>query len=253
MGKHTGIAWCDHTWNPWRGCTKVSPGCRHCYMFREQSRYGQDPSVVVRTSGPTFGAPLRWKAPGFVFTCSWSDFFHEAADRWRSDAWDIIARTPHLTYLILTKRPERIERALPLDWSMERYPNVWLGVSVEQQEQARARIPILCDVECARRFLSCEPLLGPLDLASISRNGDAGECYSVLRVLDWVIVGGESGPIRRDMDLAWAEDVQRQCDAYDVYFWFKQRSNARSGVLTGVPAALNVQERPYPLVGPQHA
>src|SRR4051794_20471332 len=127
MGRHSAIEWTDATYNPWRGCDKVSPGCAHCYMFREQRRYGRDPSVVVRAKDPTFYAPLRWQEPALVFTCSWSDWFHEAADSWREDAWDVLRQTPHLTYQILTKRPERITELLPEDWG-DGWSNVWLGV-----------------------------------------------------------------------------------------------------------------------------
>ena len=104
MGEQTAIEWATATWNPWQGCTKVSPGCTHCYMYREKGMYGQNPRLVVR-SKTVFHAPLRWKEPQpRVFTCSWSDWFHEAADPWRAEAWDIIRRTPRHTYLILTKR-----------------------------------------------------------------------------------------------------------------------------------------------------
>src|SRR3990167_6883297 len=95
------IEWTNDTWNPWHGCTKVSEGCDHCYMFRDKVRYGQDPELVVR-SKTTFTAPLKWKEPSLVFTCSWSDWFHKAADAWRDEAWAIIKATPHLTYQILT-------------------------------------------------------------------------------------------------------------------------------------------------------
>src|SRR3990167_11527130 len=109
MSDKTHINWTEATWNPWHGCIKVSPGCKNCYMYREKNRYGQDPAVVVRSKPATFNAPLKWKEPARVFTCSWSDFFIKQADPWRDEAWDIIYQTPHLTYLILTKRPERIE------------------------------------------------------------------------------------------------------------------------------------------------
>src|SRR3990167_8205664 len=108
MAERTAIEWTDATWNPWRGCRKVSPGCASCYMFRDQKRYGRDPSEVVPAANASFTAPLRWHrryslpVRFLVFTCSWSDFFIEEADRWRPAAWDIIRRTPGLTYQILT-------------------------------------------------------------------------------------------------------------------------------------------------------
>src|SRR5260370_42113596 len=137
VGERTGIEWADATWNPFYGCTKVSPGCKNCYMYREMERYGRDPYTVTRAKPATFTAPLRWREPRRIFTCSWSDWLHEAADAWRPEAWDIIRRTPQHTYLILTKRPERIPE-VRVPWSARAFeapwPNVWLGVSVETQE-----------------------------------------------------------------------------------------------------------------------
>ena len=122
MGERTTISWTNHTYNPWLGCTKVSPGCKHCYMFDYMWRIGLDPETVVRAKQGTFNAPLKWHRPmnafppshpQYVFTCSLSDFFHKDADPWRDEAWEIIRRTPNLTYQILTKRPERIAGHLP--------------------------------------------------------------------------------------------------------------------------------------------
>ena len=158
MSERTGIGWTEATWNPWHGCHKVSPGCKNCYMFREKRQYGQDPDVVVR-SKTKFYDPLKWKEPRLVFTCSWSDWFIEEADAWRDEAWDIIRRTPH-TYQILTKRIERAADHLPPGWPL---PNVWLGVSVENQRYADERIPRLLDIPAAVRFVSYEPALGPVD------------------------------------------------------------------------------------------
>lgn len=213
MSTATGIEWTEATWNPWRGCTRVSPGCAHCYMFREQTRYGNDPEQIVR-SKTTFDDPLRWTAPKRIFTCSWSDWFHEAADPWRDEAWDIIRRTPHHTYQILTKRPERIADHLPPDWGTG-YPNVWLGTSVELQRWV-SRVDLLCGVPAALRFLSCEPLLGSLDLARGPEGADR------LAHIGWVIAGGESGPRHRPMELAWARALRDQCVAHGIPFFLKQ-------------------------------
>ena len=161
MGKNSSIEWTDHTWNPWQGCHPISAGCANCYMFRDKRRYGQDPSVVVRSKRATFCKPAHWNEPAKVFTCSWSDFFIEEADPWRDEAWDIIQTTPWLTYLILTKRIERAAQNLPTAWP---FPNVWLGVSVENQQTADERIPILLQASAAVRFVSVEPMLGPVDL-----------------------------------------------------------------------------------------
>jgi protein gp37 len=230
MGEATGISWTDHTWNPWHGCIKISPGCARCYMYREKIRYGQDPRQVVR-SKTTFNAPLKW-SNGRVFTCSWSDFFIEQADEWRGEAWDVIRRTPHLTYQILTKRPERILEHLPADWG-KGWPNVWLGVSAEDQKHAEARIPQLLDVPAVVRFLSAEPLLGPIDLSFPIKVFECRECHfdgstefsktcCHCSRLDWVIIGGESGPKARPMEIAWAYRLISQCKAADVKVFMKQ-------------------------------
>lgn len=209
MGDTTGIEWTNKTWNPWHGCTKVSPGCAHCYMFRDKTRYGQDPALVKRSAPGTFRSPLRWKEPALVFTCSWSDFFHEAADAWRADAWEIIRQTPHLTYQVLTKRPERIAAHLPADWG-DGWPNVWLGTSVESARWTH-RIQQLAEVPARVRFLSCEPLLGPVSIAS-----------DLLPAIHWVIVGGESGPKARPMQLEWARALREQCRYAGISFFLKQ-------------------------------
>lgn len=207
MSERTGIEWTDKTWNPWHGCTKVSPGCAHCYMFRDKKRYGQNPDVVAR-SKTTFRDPLKWKEPARVFTCSWSDFFHEAADAWRGDAWAIIRETPHLTYQILTKRAERIAAHLPENWG-EGWPNVWLGVSVENQRHAY-RAAMLADLPAHLRFVSAEPLLGPVTLGWWAH------------AIDWLIVGGESGPDARPMNLEWVRDLRDDCAGSRIAFFLKQ-------------------------------
>lgn len=178
MGEITGIQWTDKTWNPWHGCVKVSAGCKFCYMFREKEQYGQNGSKVLR-SKTKFKEPMKWKEPALVFTCSWSDWFIEDADEWRGEAWEIIKATPHLTYQILTKRPERILKCLPPDWG-DGYPNVWLGVSVENQEAVH-RIGELERVPAKMKFISFEPLIGMIRDSFVS-----GE-------IDWIIIGGESG------------------------------------------------------------
>jgi len=213
MGERTAIEWATATWNPWHGCTKVSPGCKHCYMYREKKQYGQDPYVVVR-SKTTFTAPLKWNAPQRVFTCSWSDWFHETADAWRPEAWDVIRRTPQHTYLILTKRPERIREHLPPLWGFRGWPNVWLGVSVESADYTW-RITELIAVPAVVHFLSLEPLLGPFEIWPWLKRGGV---YGV----EWVIVGGESGPQARPMELAWARSLRDECVRGRIPFFLKQ-------------------------------
>src|SRR5258708_14585002 len=162
MGERTGIEWADATWNPFYGCTKVSPGCKNCYMYREMERYGRDPYTVTRAKPATFNAPLKWREPQRIFTCIWSDFFHETADPWRDEAWEIIARTPQHTYIILPKRPERMHGRIALARTGQPLRNVWLGVSVETEEY-RTRIDYLAATPAVVRFVSAHPLLGPLN------------------------------------------------------------------------------------------
>lgn len=229
MANESGISWTDATWNPWQGCTKISPACKNCYMFREKHRYGQDPEVVVRSKPPTFNLPIatgkRAIPPGsLVFTCSWSDWFHSSADEWRDEAWAIIRRRPDCLFLILTKRAERIADHLPDDWG-DGYSNVALGVTVEDQRRADERIGRLLAVPAVVRFLSCEPLISPVQLG-IQVGGrfeffDHGLGDRAGRI-DWVIVGGESGPGARPMNPAWARDLRDQALAAGVAFHFKQ-------------------------------
>lgn len=229
MGANSAIEWTKHTWNPWVGCKKVSPGCKNCYMYREQNQYGQDPNEIRRTKPATFNKPWTWneKDPGLIFTSSWTDFFLEEADEWRDDAWEIVRFTLNNTYQILTKRPENILDRLPDDWG-DGYPNVWLGVSVENQEMADLRIPILIDIPAKLRFLSCEPLLGPVELQQylMERIRESGPIatYYPRDVIQWVIVGGESGPAgsARPMHPEWASYIQFICRVSRVPFFFKQ-------------------------------
>ncbi len=190
MGETSAIEWTHSTWNPWRGCTKVDPTCAACYMFRDQRRYGRDPSIVTRCTPGVFRAPLspKWarvraeKIDEFgihlVFTCSWSDWFHEDADEWRQEAWEIIRQSPGSTYQILTSRPDRILDHLPPDWG-EGWPNVWMGVTIGNRKFVD-RADLLRQVPAVVRFISAEPLLGPLDGLDLTG-------------IDWLIAGGESG------------------------------------------------------------
>lgn len=220
MSKSTAIAWTEHTWNPWLGCEKVSAGCKFCYAARDFDRYKAfGPFREVHRSKTRFRIPLAWKEPALVFTCSWSDFFIQQADEWRDEAWDIIRRTPHLTYQVLTKRPERIPGCLPDDWGIAGYPNVWLGVSVEDQATAQERIPALMKVPASVRFLSVEPLLEEISLASIIRD--------LAAIPDWWIVGGESGNTigkhrYRPCHLAWINKVCMDARQFDAALFVKQ-------------------------------
>lgn len=215
MGEKTEISWCDATWNPWQGCLKVSPGCKACYMYRDKTRYGQDPKDVHRSAPATFNAPLKWHEPAKVFTCSWSDFFIEHADPWRDEAWGIIRRTPHLTYQILTKRVENIPDRLPADWG-HGYPNVWLGVSIESSKY-HYRIVELSDIPAAVRFVSYEPALDIVDFSPALSS----------RWIDWLISGGESGYDPRPADLNWFRQARDDCKKFKVPYFHKQHGGSR--------------------------
>lgn len=263
MGKTTGIEWTDHTLNFWMGCRHASPGCDNCYMFRERKRYGWNPEHVTRTKTATWKQAEHWNREAeregkkhLVFTCSWSDFFLKEADIWRPDVWKVIKETPWLIYQILTKRHGRIKHSLPPDWGAG-YPNVWLGVSVENQETADQRIPVLLQTPAAVRFLSCEPLLGPVDLQMLHYQGVTninclsgqygvsipfqGKCCAV----DWVIVGGESGPNARPMDDAWVRSIRDQCQAASVPFFYKQRKDGKQ--LVSLPLLDGVRHAAFPV------
>lgn len=242
MARNTEIVWTDHTWNPWQGCRKVSPGCAHCYMYRDKTRYGHDPATVIRSKPGTFNSPLKWKDPAKVFVCSWSDFFIEDADAWRDDAWEIMRRTPHLTYQLLTKRPENIAARLPHDWPL---PNVWLGVTAENEGQLKNRLPLLMGIPSVVRFVSVEPMLGPISFRwgnwvdYPSGPGTVSNQYDALRAIDWVICGGESGLEARNMNPEWAAELKRQCSEAEVPFFMKQ--------MTGkVPIPDTLQGREFP-------
>jgi protein gp37 len=189
-------------------------------MFAGQRRYGRDPTKVVRASPYTWRAPFRWqkKAQALgvtwkVFTCSWSDWFHEAADPWRAEAWQVVRACRNLTFIILTKRSERIADHLPADWG-DGYPSVWLGVSIENNDYAY-RADHLRAVPALVRPVSYEPVLGPLDALDLTG-------------LDWLMVGGESGPDYRKMELQWVRDQRDRCRAAGVPFFFKQGNGIRS-------------------------
>jgi protein gp37 len=212
--KNSAIEWTDNTWNPWVGCLKVSPGCKQCYMYRDQERYGNDPRAIRRTAPATFDAPLKWSKPEKVFTCSWSDFFIERADAWRDEAWSIIRRTPHLTYQVLTKRPENISGRLPDDWD-DGWPNVWLGVSVENSDYLW-RLEALADIPARVRFVSYEPALGPVDFSA----------YAPV-LLHWIISGGESGYAPRPANPEWFLSVREQCERSGIAHFHKQNGGSR--------------------------
>ena len=228
MAKHTKIEWATHSWNPWIGCTKVSAGCDNCYMYRDQKRFGHNPSDVHRTAPKTFKSPNGWKEPARIFVCSWSDFFHpQVPPIVRNEAIDIMLRNHQHTYLLLTKRPENIVPMMPTRF-FETNPNVWLGVTAENQEMHDKRVPILLDMPAAIKFVSAEPLLGTI---------------LVEKEIDWYIVGGESGPNFRPMKKHWALDIIVQCMHYEIPVFMKQMSG-NTVKDRAVPDDLKIKEFP---------
>lgn len=243
MADKSAIEWTDATWNPVTGCTEVTPGCDNCYAktFAERWRgtpghyFEQGFDVQLRPDKLTL--PLTWRKPRRVFVNSMSDLFHkDVPDEFIARVFAVMAATPQHTYQLLTKRHSRMRSLLTnAAWRSTVYlhesltgraehrqlpawplPNVWLGVSVEDQDRANLRIPALIDTPAAVRWLSCEPLLGPVDLRRTDKDAlvDGG--------IDWVVVGGESGHGARPMAPHWARDLRDQCTSAGVPFFFKQ-------------------------------
>lgn len=225
MADNTKIEWADATVNFWQGCLKVSPGCKYCYMYRDFARYGKNPMQVVKSKEDSFKKALKWSEPKMIFTNSWSDFFIKEADEWREEAWEIIRKTPQHTWLILTKRPERILKCLPSDWG-KGYDNVWIGVSVETNKTAKVRIPKLYEVPCKVRFLSIEPLLEEIDITPYIVIQDP-QMKRIYYPIQWVIIGGESGNEQGDYKYRtcsqkWMQNIVQQCKNYNVSVFVKQ-------------------------------
>jgi protein gp37 len=249
---NTSIAWCDHTFNPWHGCARVSPGCENCYAEAQGKRFGTQ--WGTKADRRFFGEkhwqePLKWNVTAAnvgerrrVFCASMADVFEDRRDldEPRARLWRLIEATPHLDWLLLTKRPENADKlaagaaadcfgdgeAMPPVWPR----NVWLGTTVEDQRRADERIPHLLRVPAAVRFLSCEPLLQPVDLTpylvdDLHRIGRAPRME-----IDWVIVGGESGPGARTFRLAWARSIVKQCRAAGTAVFVKQMGSHPVGV-----------------------
>jgi protein gp37 len=258
VGEHTEISWTDHTFNPWHGCFKVSAGCTNCYAETFSKRVGRNlwgPSST--TPRLLFGdkhwtEPLKWNDAAEredigkrVFCASMADVFedHPMLPPERERLWELIDRTPMLDWQLLTKRPENIAAMVPAEWMAKPPANVWYGTSVEDQDAADERIPKLLGVPAVVRFLSCEPLLGPVDLRMVNlgvRPGALGTFNAYLDSLGatltdemgferrirnrvhWVIAGGESGPKHRPFDPEWARSLRDQCVAAAVPYFFKQ-------------------------------
>jgi protein gp37 len=222
MSLGTTIEWTDATWNPVRGCSKVSPGCKHCYAerfaerFRGVAGHPFEQGFDVRLVPEKIKEPLRWKKPKKIFVNSMSDLFHDSVpDNFILEVAQVMQEANWHVFQILTKRPERMSRLLfgPLkEFAFE--PHIWWGVSVENKKHGLPRLRALQNTAAAVRFLSVEPLLE-----------DIGEID--LRGISWVIVGGESGPGARKMDSSWVRSIRLQCDRDGVPFFFKQWGGAR--------------------------
>lgn len=235
------------TWNPIIGCSKVSPGCDNCYAERMANRLAgiagniEYASVIQSDSNKWNGKttlvdnaltkPLLWKTPRMVFVCSMADLFHESVPfEWINAVFSVMSDLDQHIYVILTKRPERMLEFY--DWKCNQHQaewrpkdNIWIGVTAENQEQFNKRIFYLLKVPAAKRFVSIEPMLGPVDLWKIFPvNSEIHEMNSLLRnpKLDWVICGGESGSKARPMHPAWARSLSEQCKGAQVPFFFKQ-------------------------------
>jgi len=250
MAETSKIEWCDSTFNAWIGCTKIAPACDFCYAADMAKRYGWvewGNHPRKRTSAALWAGPKKWQrqAADFfaehgrkrrVFCSSLADVFdNQVPPEWRADLWDLIRATPDLNWLLLTKRPQNIEGMLPAFWDDVK-GHVWLGTTVENQKYADQNIPHLLKHDSAVRFISAEPLLGPIDLSSIDVTGyeevlplgaawlgrleDGEEEHQ--RRIDWVIAGGESGPHARPSEVKWFRGLRDQCVAAGVPFLFKQ-------------------------------
>ncbi|MFT3964092.1 DUF5131 family protein [Propionivibrio sp.] len=223
------IEWTDETWNPVTGCTKISAGCKHCYAEREWPRmtklvpsYAGRAFTDMRCHPERLEQPLLWKRPRRIFVNSMSDLFHEdvPVDFIRA-VFEVMARCPQHTFQILTKRAERMQFLLWSEFDWIPLPNVWLGVSVENQEIADARIPLLLETPAAVRWISAEPLLGAIDVERYLEFYIGGSLHDAFG-LDWVVVGGESGPSARPMHPDWVRSLRDQCADSEIPFLFKQ-------------------------------
>ncbi|WP_322038215.1 phage Gp37/Gp68 family protein [Burkholderia cenocepacia] len=251
MSENSKIEWTDSTFNPWEGCQKVSPGCDHCYAEARNARFGGGTAVNWgpgaprrRTSTANWRKPLQWNRDGTfyaihgrrrrVFCASLADVFDNGVDpAWRADLFRLIAETANLDWLLLTKRIGNVTTMLR-HIGVERLPdNVWLGATIVNQAEADRDIPKLLAVPARVRFLSMEPLLGPVDLTSIPWGGLRVSALqgwsSPEHGLHWVIVGGESGHGARPMHPDWTRSLRDQCAAAGVPFLFKQHGEWAPG------------------------
>lgn len=204
-------------WNPWHGCTKLSEGCLNCYVYRIDAKHGRDSSIVAKNSD--FYAPIErrrsgeYRIPGgeTVYTCFSSDFFHEAADGWRGEAWRMMRERSDLNFFFITKRILRFYECIPPDWGRG-YPNVSIACTAENSLRAAQRLPVYISAPIVQKSLACEPLLEYIDLSPYLSSG------SVTRV----VAGGESGEQARPCDYRWILALRDCCREFGVQFYFKQ-------------------------------
>ena len=238
MAENSGIPWTDHTFNPWWGCHKVSSGCQNCYAESLSARWGHEfwgkDAPRREMAEKYWREPMKWDrwcgkhgVRRKVFVGSMCDVMEPRVDlsEWRSRLWDLIEATPNLDWLLLTKRPEEYRRLLPLDWIGDGCPqNVWVGCTVEDQRNYDARVEHLARVPAVVRFLSMEPLLGPVSLGLLgAAPGSWGYGYrEVGEIINWVIVGAESGHSRRPFERDWARRIRAECVSAGVPFFYKQ-------------------------------
>lgn len=215
-------------WNPWHGCTKISSGCRHCYMYRKDAEFGKNSSIVTKTT--SFRMPVMRNRKGeykmhpddgLVYTCFTSDFFHPDADEWRKEAWDMMRERSDLTFYFATKRPERFFASLPDDWG-DGWDNIQICCTCENQYEANRRLPVFLKLPIKHKSVIVEPMLEQVSLAHFF------EQYP--DQIEMVTCGGESGPDARLCDYAWVMDLMLECVKYDVKFHFMQTgTNFRKG------------------------
>ncbi len=248
MAENSKIEWTDHTFNPWIGCTKVSPACDHCYAEAWAKRSGRVRwnAERQRTGAANWNQPLKWHASipdgerKRVFCASLADVFdNEVPWEWRHDLFELIRRTPRLDWLLLTKRIGNA-KAMLTEEGMDCAYNIWIGATVIDQTEFDRDVPKLLRTPARVRFLSVEPMLGPIEIAA-----QAG----ALSPLHWVICGGESGPHARALDQEWALRLREGCAARGIAFFMKQGSQAnweRFKDFRAFPAALQVREWPQP-------
>jgi protein gp37 len=237
MGLNTKIEYADSTWNPVRGCKKISEGCLNCFAEVWAKRYGHDFSKIVRAADNTFYAPLKWKEPQVILVCDLGDLFHESVRiSEQLDVINLMLLSPQHTFLLLTKRPYNMSKFfktfMKIKGKEKLLNNIWLGVSVENQKAADERIPELLKIPHFKKWLSVEPLLEEVTIRPY------------VDQIDWVVVGGENAPKARYMQPEWALQIKNQCEYEIVPFFFKQMTNRAE-----IPKDLQVRQYPKEMKG----